>query len=222
MAIVGYGGKVTSYDLAVGVKINMDELIYMISPVDSPLINGVGTDGRQLLGSSPVDQTTFKWMDEELLLPSAPASAVNSATGASVTTVTVSAANSYKFQVGDLLSYLISSDYLPYVIERDSLDLDQNLKSLLQSVYNPHPRDEFCGLAALKGIVGEEYSFCEIPMIGHPILNISQLLYGLVLWLRIAQHFLCIDQYMLIPHCISFLLLGLQCIESRKQLSAMV
>ena len=106
MAIVGYSGNVTSYDLAVGVKINMDELIYMISPVDSPLINGVGTDGRQLLGSSPVDQTTFKWMDEELLLPSAPASAVNSATGASVTTVTVSAANSYKFQVGDLLTIM--------------------------------------------------------------------------------------------------------------------
>ena len=106
MAIVGYGGKVTSYDLAVGVKINMDELIYMISPVDSPLINGVGTDGRQLLGSSPVDQTTFKWMDEELLLPSAPASAVNSSTGTSVTTVTVTTANSYKFQVGDLLTIM--------------------------------------------------------------------------------------------------------------------
>ena len=59
MAIVGYGGNVTSYDLAVGVKINMDELIYMISPVDSPLINGIGTDGRQLLSSSAVDQTTF-------------------------------------------------------------------------------------------------------------------------------------------------------------------
>jgi hypothetical protein len=106
MTIVGYGGKVTSYDLAVGVKINMDELIYMISPVDSPLINGVGTDGRQLLGSSPVDQTTFKWMDEELLLPSAPASAVNSSTGTSVTAVTVTAANSYKFQVGDLITIM--------------------------------------------------------------------------------------------------------------------
>ena len=39
MAIVGYGGKVTSYDLAVGVKINMDELIYMISPTDLSLIH---------------------------------------------------------------------------------------------------------------------------------------------------------------------------------------
>ena len=47
MTVVGYSGKVTSYDLAVGVKISMDELIYMISPIDSPLINGIGTDGRQ-------------------------------------------------------------------------------------------------------------------------------------------------------------------------------
>ena len=106
MAIVGYGGKVTSYDLDVGVKINMDELIYMISPVDSPMINGVGTDGRQLLSSSPVDQTTFKWMDEELLLPTAQADAVNSNTGTSVVVVSVSAADSYKFQVGDLITVM--------------------------------------------------------------------------------------------------------------------
>ena len=106
MTIVGYGGKVTSYDLAVGVKINMDELIYMISPIDSPLINGVGTDGRQLLGSSPVDQTTFKWMDEELLLPTAAADATNSNTGTSVVVVSVSAADSYKFQVGDLVTIM--------------------------------------------------------------------------------------------------------------------
>ena len=103
MAIVGYAGNVTSYDLAVGVKINMDELIYMISPVDSPFINGIGTDGRQLLASSGTDQTEFKWMDEELLLPRAQAAGTGAA-GAGDTTVTVSAADSYKFQVGDLLN----------------------------------------------------------------------------------------------------------------------
>ena len=103
MAVVGFSGKVTSYDLAVGVKISMDELIYMISPIDSPLINGVGTDGRQLLGSSSVDQTEFKWMDEELLLPRAPAAGTGAA-GAGVTTVIVSTADSYRFQVGDLIT----------------------------------------------------------------------------------------------------------------------
>jgi len=106
MAIVGYSGKVTSYDLAVGVKINMDELIYMISPIDSPLINGIGTDGRQLIGSSPVDQTTFKWMDEELLLPRALVDVSNTATGTSHTSVEVSATDSYKFQVDDLITIM--------------------------------------------------------------------------------------------------------------------
>ena len=103
MALVPNGGMVTSYELAVGVKINMDELIYMISPTDSPFINGIGTDGRQLLSSSGVDQQEFKWMDEELLLPRATAAGTGAA-GAGQTTVTVSAADSYRFQVDDLLA----------------------------------------------------------------------------------------------------------------------
>ena len=103
MAIVGYGGKVTSYDLAVGVKNNMDELIYMISPTASPFINGIGTDGRQLLGSSPVDQQEFKWMDEELLIPRATVTDTGAA-GAGVTDVTVSTTDIYKFQVDDLIT----------------------------------------------------------------------------------------------------------------------
>ena len=106
MTIVGFSSAApgaTSYDLAVGVKINMDELIYMISPIDSPFINGISTDGRQLLGSSGVDQTEFKWMDEELLLPRAPAAGTGAA-GAGVTTVAVSTADSFKFQVGDLIT----------------------------------------------------------------------------------------------------------------------
>ena len=103
MAIVGYGGKVTSYDLAVGVKINMDELIYMISPTDSPFIYGIGTDGRQLLSSSPVDQQEFKWMDEELLIPRATVTDTGAA-GAGATDVTVSTSDIYKFQVDDLIT----------------------------------------------------------------------------------------------------------------------
>ena len=106
MAIVGHPGRVTSYDLAVGVKISMDEAIFMISPIDSPFLNGIGTDGRQLLGSSSVDQTSWKWMDEQLLLPRANISAGNSATGTSLTTFTVSVADSFKFQENDLLTTL--------------------------------------------------------------------------------------------------------------------
>ncbi len=103
---MSYSGKVTTYDLTVGEKIDIDELIYMISPVDSPLINGLAADGKAVLASSGVTETTFKWMDEEILLPRAAASVLNANTGTSVTTFTVTAADSYKFQVGDLVTIM--------------------------------------------------------------------------------------------------------------------
>ena len=103
---MSYAGKVTTYDLTVGEKIDIDELIYMISPVDSPLINGLAADGKAVLASSGVTETTFKWMDEEILLPRAAADAVNANTGTSVIVVSVSAADSYKFQVGDLVTVM--------------------------------------------------------------------------------------------------------------------
>lgn len=103
---MSYAGKVTTYDLTVGQKIDIDELIYMISPVDSPLINGLAADGKAVLASSGVTETTFKWMDEEILLPRAAADAINANTGTSVVVVSVSAADSYKFQVGDLVTVM--------------------------------------------------------------------------------------------------------------------
>lgn len=117
MALVPNGGMVTSYELAVGVKINMDELIYMISPTDSPFINGIGTDGRQLLSSSGTDQQEFKWMDEELLLPRATVTDTGAA-GAGATDVTVSAADSYRFQVDDLISIASTGDAMNAAIKR--------------------------------------------------------------------------------------------------------
>lgn len=99
-------GKNTSYDLTVGLKIDMDELIYMINPVDSPMINGVAADGKQILASSGVTETSFSWMDEQILLPRAKVDATNSDSGTSMLLVSVSAADSYKFQVGDLITVM--------------------------------------------------------------------------------------------------------------------
>jgi hypothetical protein len=81
----------------------MDEAIYMVSPIDSPLINGIGTDGRQILASSGCDQTTFKWMDEELLLPRADVSVINATSGATPVSITVATQDAYKFQIDDLV-----------------------------------------------------------------------------------------------------------------------
>lgn len=69
--MAGVTGLITTSDLTTGVKINMDEAIYLISPLDSPLINGLDVDGAVILGSTPVDEIQFYWMDEELLVPRA-------------------------------------------------------------------------------------------------------------------------------------------------------
>lgn len=67
-------GILTTSDLTVGVKIDMDEVIYTISPVDSPLINGLDADGNVVLGTAPTDQIEFFNLDEELLVPRSAAS----------------------------------------------------------------------------------------------------------------------------------------------------
>lgn len=93
-------GLSTTYDLTVGVKVNMDEAIYMISPVDSPLITGLGSDGLSVLGVSGVDQREYSWMDEELLTPR---STLNGAVTTGDTFITVATGHRTRFSTGDVL-----------------------------------------------------------------------------------------------------------------------
>lgn len=94
-------GLVSSYDLTTGVKVNMDESIYVLSPMDSPMINGTDADGLSVISSAPVNETEFFWMDEEILVP-------RSSLGATVTTagteiILASSADRLKFSTGDVL-----------------------------------------------------------------------------------------------------------------------
>jgi len=99
--MAGVTGMISTSDLTVGVKINMDEAIYLISPLDSPLINGLDVDGAVILGSTPVDEIQFYWMDEELLVPRA------TLTGAHTTGdtfITVESADArLRFSTGDII-----------------------------------------------------------------------------------------------------------------------
>lgn len=93
-------GIQSSYDFSTGVKINMDEAIYMLSPMDSPLLTGFGSDGATILGSLPVDEKKFSWMDEEALIP-------NSQLAAAATTgdgeITVQSGHGQRFSTGDIV-----------------------------------------------------------------------------------------------------------------------
>jgi hypothetical protein len=100
-------GLVSSYDLTVGVKVNMDEAIYVLSPLDSPMLTGMDADGLSIIGSAPTDEVQFEWMDEQLLIP-------RSTLGASLVTATTeivlaSAADRLKFSTGDAIRLVLAS-----------------------------------------------------------------------------------------------------------------
>lgn len=96
----GFTGIATAYDLTVGAKVNMDEVIYTIDPIDAPLSGGIGSDGLSIIASAPLDQITFSWMHESILTPRS-LSVGALTTGDTVLTVT--AADRTKFTTGDVL-----------------------------------------------------------------------------------------------------------------------
>lgn len=87
-----------SYDLTVETKVNIDELIYILSPMDLPLLSGTGADGVPLMPRTPVDNTEFFWLEEQVPLPRGTlASTINNA----VTSVSVNTGDAVKFALGD-------------------------------------------------------------------------------------------------------------------------
>lgn len=91
---------VTSYDLATGVKLNIDELIYLLSPTDLPMTLGVDSEGTMVVGQDTVDQVEFKWQDEELLVPR---TTLGGAATTGDTFITVAAGERLRFSTGDLI-----------------------------------------------------------------------------------------------------------------------
>ena len=94
------GPSFYSYDLQVETKINIDELIYILTPDDLPLLSGIGSDGLGVIGKAPVDNTVFYWMEEDVPLPRGTAA---EALDASETDLTVAAGDAVKFAVGDAI-----------------------------------------------------------------------------------------------------------------------
>lgn len=89
-----------SYNLTVETKVNIDELIYVITPMDLPLLTGVGSNGNALLPRTPVDNTTFSWLEEDVPLPRA---TLNATITSVATTLDVTTGEGVKFAIGDAI-----------------------------------------------------------------------------------------------------------------------
>lgn len=91
---------VTALDLTVGVKVNIDELIYLLSPTDLPMTLGVDADGTMVVKTQPVDQIQFSWLDEDLLTPR---TTLNGAATTGDTFITIATGERARFATGDLV-----------------------------------------------------------------------------------------------------------------------
>jgi len=109
--IIGSGNSpFYSYDLQVETKINIDELIYTLSPLDLPLLTGVGGTGNPIIPRSPVDTTTFYWLEDEVPLPTGTIGTTALLTG--VTTLILAAGQGYRFHIGDAIRVLAETMFI--------------------------------------------------------------------------------------------------------------
>lgn len=98
-------GRRSTYESTVGVKLSVEDAIYMISPFDVPLLGSYGMERRTVLGSENIASKKIEWLEDELV----PAS--DALTGAIVTAdVFITVDNRDFFKTNDLIR--IDDEYL--------------------------------------------------------------------------------------------------------------
>lgn len=92
--------RVTTYDLTAGTMLDVEDMIHLLSPHDTPLTGGYGADGLTVFPSGPVSQVKTEWLHEEILTPRSTAAATQT-TGDTV--VTVASGERIRFSTGDIV-----------------------------------------------------------------------------------------------------------------------
>lgn len=100
-------GTITSFDLTTGVIVDIDPMIKLLSPHETPLQSGVGSDGNTVLSMNSCFEKKVEWQDDTLLTPQ---STLDGAITDVVGTITVATDEQLRFDVGDVL--LIGSEKL--------------------------------------------------------------------------------------------------------------
>lgn len=106
----------TTYDLTVGVKLDIEDAIWLISPFDVPLQGAMGADGRVSLASESCFEKKVEWLDETLLTPRTTQSATTALATTNGTTLYCAASAQLQFQTGDVIlmdgEYMVISGYV--------------------------------------------------------------------------------------------------------------
>jgi hypothetical protein len=101
-----HGRYVDSYDLETAVKVDIENMVSLLSPFDAPFLgtfNGLANEGvevRSILPTGTVYQRRYDWLEDELLTPRSTLGASYTSGGA---TFTVATGTAIRFAKDDLL-----------------------------------------------------------------------------------------------------------------------
>lgn len=122
-------GTAQTYDLTTGVIVNIEDVIYLLSPTDVPLLGGQGADGASALSSDTCFEKKIEWLDEDLLLPK---SLIQTATTTGDAWIVVTAGQQKRFSTGDVLLVGTSNERMRvtgYGTTTDSLTVTRAFQS---------------------------------------------------------------------------------------------
>lgn len=100
-------GIVTTFDLTTGVKLDVEDMIWLISPFDVPLQGTMGSDGRTAISSDHIFEVKHEWLDESLLTPR---SNLAQTAATSDNYILVTTGTGINFQTNDVV--LLDSEYV--------------------------------------------------------------------------------------------------------------
>lgn len=95
------GPSVFSFNLTVETPIDIDQMIYMLSPQELPFVHGILSDGLPALPQSAAGDVNIYWLEETVPLPRSVL--LNAIPDAVATTSTLASGQAVKFRVGDAI-----------------------------------------------------------------------------------------------------------------------
>lgn len=103
-------GKITTYDLTVGIKLDFEDVIYLLSPFDVPLQGTSDNSGRSTLATGTCVEKLVQWEDETLLTQRSALFGNGGSITNVATTLIITTGDGIKFDTGDVI--LIDAEYI--------------------------------------------------------------------------------------------------------------
>ena len=149
--------QATTFDLNVGLYLDIESQLALLSPFDVPYLGGQGADGRSALVTGTVFEKKYSWLDEELLTPR---TTVATEQTAIATTLVVAAGEGKRFGVGDLIR-LDDEEERVTAVSTDTLTVTREIAGTTGAIHTVGTEVVGVGLALPEGSDPEDPRFID-------------------------------------------------------------